>query len=138
MALAHKVGKIDRRSEIRLAFAKCKLKELPEASQVAEQFASSLEEPCHRALADLWFALGNHERAKYHAVAAHKWAWGDGEPYVHRYELNKARALLNQLGTEIPELPDYDASKDEKLKWEDAVADVIQQIRAKKEDQNRI
>ena len=137
MALAHKVGKIDRRSEIRLAVAKHYLKELPEPSQVAEQFVSSLEDSCHRALADLWFAIGDHDRAKYHAVAAYKWAWADGEPYVHRYELNKARALLDQLGTEIPELPHYDPSKDEKLPWEDTVAVAIQKIMAGKEAKNR-
>ena len=46
-------------------------------------------------------------------------------PYVHRYELNKARALLEKLGVTIPNLPPYDPAKDEKLPWEDDVAAAI-------------
>jgi hypothetical protein len=55
------------------------------------------------------------------------------EGVVHRYELNKARALLEQLGAEIPDLPPYDPAKDEKLPWEDEVAAAIEKLRAEKE-----
>lgn len=132
VVLAHKAGKVDRRSEIRLAIAKHNLKELSEPSQVAEQFTYNLEEPCHHALADLWFAIGDHEQAKKHALAAYKWAWADGKPYVRRYDLNKAIALLEKLGAEIPELPLYHTARDEKLLWEDNVAAAIEKLRAEK------
>jgi len=137
VTLAHKAGKIDRRSEIRLAIAKHNLGELPDPIHAAELLAISPHESCHRALADLWFAIGEYDRAKHHAVAAYRWAWADGEPYVHRYELNKARALLDHLGTKIPELPHYDPSKAEKLPWEDKMTATLQKIRAEKEAKNR-
>jgi len=46
--------------------------------------------------------------------------------------LDKARAVVEKLGAEIPNLPPYDSTKDEKLPWEDEVA-VIEQLRAEKE-----
>jgi hypothetical protein len=97
-----------------------------------EQFAKAEKLP-HDVLAELWLAIGDREQAKKHALAAYKWAWADGEPYVHRYYLNKARALLEQLGAEIPELPPYDPDKDEKLPWENEVAAAMERLRAEKE-----
>lgn len=58
--------------------------------------------------------------------------------YVHRYELNKATALLQQLGAEIPNLPPYDPAKDERLPWEDEVAAAIEKLRAEKEAEKRV
>ena len=50
-----------------------------------------------------------------------------------RYDLNKARALLEQLDVEIPELPPYDPAKDEKFFWEDELTAAIEKLRAEKE-----
>jgi hypothetical protein len=62
----------------------------------------------------------------------------DGEPYVRRYELNKATALPKQLGTEVPTLPPYDPAKDEEFPWEDKMAAAIANFRAEKEaEKNR-
>jgi hypothetical protein len=133
VTLAHKAGKIDRRSEICLAIAKHNLNELPDPIYVAEQFADNIEQSCHHALADLWMAIGDQEQAKQHAVAAYKWAWADGEPYVRRFQLTKARELLEKLGAEIPNLPPYDQTTDEKTPLEDKVANAIKYFRAKKE-----
>jgi hypothetical protein len=83
-------------------------------------------------LAALWLAIGDKDEAKKYALAAYKWAWADGEPYVRRYELNKARALLEQLGAEVPTLPPYDPAKDPKLPWEDDIAAAIEKLRAEK------
>ncbi len=108
----------------------------PDPRHEAEQLASA-KRPSHRTLADLWFAIGDYEQAKKHALAAYKRAWADGEPYVYRYELNKARALLEKLGAEVPNLPPYDPSKDEKLPWEDQVAAAIEKLRAEKKTRKR-
>lgn len=129
--MARAVGKTDAAAETQLALAKFHLQQLPDPHREAEQLAKA-RQPCHRALADLWLAIGDHEQAKKHALAAYKWAWADGEPYVHRSELNKARALLEQFGTDIPKLPPYDPAKDGKLPWEDEVAAAIE-----KEAKNR-
>lgn len=138
VALAHKAGKVDRRSEICLAITKHNLKELPEPNQVAEQFTYNLEEHCHYDLACLWFAIGNRKQAKKHGLAAYKWAWADGIPYVRRYELGRTRTLLEELGAEIPNLSPYDPARDEKLILEDEVATAIEEIQAEKEAMKHI
>lgn len=137
VALAHKACKTDRRSEICLATAKYNLNELADSSSVAEQFAYSLEEPCYLPLADLWFAIGDHEQAKKHALAAYKWASADGEPFVRRFELNKACVLLEKLGVDIPTLPPFDMVNVKKLSWEGEVAVAIKKYRAEKEAKKR-
>ena len=102
--MIREVGQKDEEAETFLALAQYRLNQLPDPHHTAEQL-SNTKEPAHRPLAELWFAIGNHEQATKHALAAYKWAWADGEPYVSRYELNKARALLERLGADIPDLP---------------------------------
>lgn len=134
--MARAAGISDAEAETSLAIARFHLRQLADPRREAEQLANATQ-PAYLALADLWLAIGDHGQAKKHALAAHKWAWADGEPYVRRYELNKARALLETLGADIPKLPDYDPVKDEKLPWEDEVAAAIEKLRAEKEAKNR-
>jgi hypothetical protein len=130
VVLAHKVGKADRRSEIRLALAKYRLNQLADPSQVAEQLSRDCEGRCERALAELWLAIGNRDQAKLHAHAALMWAWADGEPFVHRYELEKTRVLLDLLGEEIHKLPPYDPAKDKRLVWETELITATEKLRS--------
>ena len=136
VSMARAAGISDAEAETSLAIARFHLRQLADPRREAEQLANATQ-PAYLALADLWLAIGDHGQAKKHALAAHKWAWADGEPYVRRYELNKARALLETLGADIPKLPDYDPVKDEKLPWEDEVAAAIEKLRAEKEAKNR-
>ncbi|MDQ3583467.1 MAG: hypothetical protein M3495_18495, partial [Pseudomonadota bacterium] len=136
VSMARASGMSDAVAETSLAIAKFHLQQLPDPRRDVEQLAKA-RQPAHLALAELWHVIGDREQAKKHALAAYKWAWADGEPYVHRYELNKARALLEKLGAEIPKLPPYDPAKDEKLPWEDEVATAIEKLRAEKEAKNR-
>lgn len=129
--MARAVGQTEAGAETRLALTKFWLGSLAEPHHEAEQLAQ-LKEPAHLALAELWLAIGEREEAKKYALVAYERAWADGEPFVHRYELNKSRILLEQLGAEIPNLPPYDPAKDEKLPWEDAVVAAIEELRAKK------
>jgi tetratricopeptide (TPR) repeat protein len=108
VSLAHKAGKLDRRSEICLALTKAKLGEPGEPEQAAEHFSQNLEEHCVRSLAELWLAIGNREEAIRLAKSAFLWAWADGEPYSHWHEINKSRDLLQQLGVEVPVARPYD------------------------------
>jgi hypothetical protein len=94
---------------------------------------SKQNKTCLYCLAGFTRAQAANQLPKKHALAAYKWAWADGEPYVHRYELNKARALLETLGVPIPNLPPYDPAKDEKLPWEDDVAAAIAELRRQQE-----
>lgn len=123
--MAREVGLIDGRSEARLALAMFRLNQLPDHLHEAARLAGT-REPDHLALAELWLAIGAREQATHHALAAYEWAWADGEPYVSRYELNKAASLLEQLGAKLPELPSYDPAKDAKPLWEDELASAIE------------
>lgn len=127
--MAREVGQTDPVAETLLALAKFHLGEVADSRHEAEQLASA---PWlfRLGLAELWLAIGDREQAKKYALAAYQRAWADGEPFVWRYGLNKSRALLEQLGTEIPNLPPYDPTKDEKLPWEDTVVAAIEELRA--------
>jgi hypothetical protein len=86
-------------------------------------------------LAELWQAIGDDKQAEKEALLAYKEAWADGEPFVNRYELDKARKLLEELNVDIPELPPYDPTKDEKFPWENKIKDVIEQLRLERKNQ---
>lgn len=129
VCMARASGRAAPRAETSLALAQFHLGRLSNPREAAEHLAKA-KDPAHLPLAELWLAIGDHEQAKKHALAAYKWAWADGEPYVHRYELDKTRALLKKLGVEIPNLPPYDPAKDEKFPWEDKVAAAIEKLRA--------
>ncbi|GEM_PF-3111220 len=73
--------------------------------------------------------FGDPAQAKPHALAAYRWAWADGEPYVHRYELTRTTELLQQMNVPIPNLP----PKDEPFPWEADVRAAIEKLRAEKE-----
>jgi len=130
--MAREVGQRAPTSEVYLALAKFNLNQLSDPRQQAQQLAAATEFD-HQALAELWLAIGDLGEVKKHALEAYKQAWGEGEPYVFRYGLNKARALLEQLGAPIPDLPPYDPAKDEKLPWEDELVAAVAQLRAETE-----
>lgn len=103
-----------------------------EAHREAEWLAQ-LRRPAHYYLGQLWQFLGEIDQARLHSVKAYEQAWADGEPYVHRYELTKATALLNELGVPTPQLPPYDPTKDEALPWEHTVHAAIEKLRCLQE-----
>lgn len=130
--MAHEVGQRDAASEARLALCRFHLGQLPNPRLEAERLGG-IGSVGHGMLADLWLAIGDTEQATKHALAAYKWAWADGEPYVRRNALDHARDLLQQLDVEVPDLPPYDPGKEEKFPWEDEVLAAIEQLRAEKE-----
>jgi hypothetical protein len=132
VSMARAVAQIDVTSETELALAQFHLGQLADPRREAEQLASA-NWVSNRALADLWLAIGDREQAKKQALEAYRWVWADGEPYVWRYELDKARVLLETLGEPIPNLPPYDPGKDGKFPYEDEVAAAIEKLRAEKE-----
>jgi hypothetical protein len=129
--MSREIGGNSWAAETYLALARLHLEEEFDAIVEAERLARA-SRPAHQALAQLWLAIGERERAKEHALAGYRDAWADGEPYVFRYQLDKARALLTELGVPIPRLPPYDPAKDERFPWEDAVEAAIEELRAKK------
>ena len=126
---------VDAESETGLALAKHQLGQLigDDARSEAERLAQ-LRQPAHRYLGMFWLAIGDAEQAKHHALAAYRWAWADGEPYVHRYELTKTTELLQKMNVPVPRLPPNDPAKGETFSWEDDVRATIEQMRAEKVD----
>ncbi len=84
------------------------------------------------AVAELWQALGERDRAVEQALRAHRWAAADGEPYVHRYYLDRTRKLLADLGAELPTVSRFHASKVERYSWEKDVRGLIERLRLMK------
>jgi hypothetical protein len=128
VAMARAIGQTDAPTETKLALARLQLGQLDDPRREAERLANT-RRPAHRDLAYLWFAIGDRERAHTHAVAAYTVAWADGEPYVHRHELEKTRILLEELGAAIPQLPPFDPSQVECFFWEHLVVTAIENFR---------
>jgi tetratricopeptide (TPR) repeat protein len=131
VAMDRHVAQIEPDAEMRLTLAKFHLGQLHSPRQEAERL-SKADRGDHQALAELWLAIGDRERAKQHALKAHKGACADGEPYVLRYSLDEACALLKALGVDIPPTPIYDPIKDGKFPMEDEVIAVVEQLRREK------
>ena len=126
--MARAIGVTDARTETKLALAMFQLGQLDDARGEAERLTRTKKRP-HGYLAYLWFAIGDRERAHEHAMAAYTWARADGKPYVHCYELDKARTLIEELGAEIPRLGSYDSSRPKCFFWEHLVAEAIEKLR---------
>ena len=58
---------------------------------------------------------GNHTKAVEAATRAYELAWCDGPPFAYHWGLEKARALLKELGAGEPVLPPFDESKYEPM-----------------------
>ena len=127
--MTHEAGSSDTSLEAYLALAQFQLGRFPAARQEAIRLSSE-PNPAHLALAEIWQTIGDPEQAAEHALAAYRWAWADGAPYVDSYGLACATALLTQLGTEIPELPAYDPAMDQPLSFEDQIRGAIQKRRS--------
>ncbi len=132
VTMAREVRLVDAASETGLSLAKHHLAQLTGDDACSEAERLSKLTPSERLVAQLWLALGDPEKAKHHALAAYRWAWADGEPYVHRYELTQTTELLNTLGVPIPNLPPYDPTKDEPFPWEADVRAAIEKLKAEK------
>jgi len=128
VSMARAVGIADRVADVELALSQFHLGQLADPLRQAQLLTEGQPVPTI-ALAELWLAIGDLDLAKKHAVAAYKWASGDGEPYVFRYELERSRVVLQQLDVEPPCLPAYEAGKNEKYPCEDEVASIIERIR---------
>lgn len=129
--LARERKLMDAFSETGLALAKYHLGELPDAREEAQRLAQ-LRKPAHYHLARLWQAIGDIAQAKQHARVAYKHYWGDGEPYVFRYWLDRTTELLHELGEPIPQLPPFDPAKVQPYPWEAEVQAAIDRLNAEK------
>ncbi|MGV3618118.1 MAG: DUF4062 domain-containing protein [Fimbriimonas sp.] len=80
--------------------------------------------------AEVWEGLGEPEKAGAEARKAYQEAWNDGEPYVYRYHLDRAKEILTRLGAPMPELPPFDPNRIERFEWEDDLVALIEKKKA--------
>jgi len=74
-------------------------------------------------------AAGERDGAIARAVKLYTRAWADGEPYVRRYYLDQAAALLGDLGVPLPDLPAIDEAAVGMYPHQDAVRAFIARLR---------
>ena len=65
--------------------------------------------------------LGLTDAAKVCLMKAYKTVWDDGPPYCYKWELDRCREMLAELGIPEPELPPFDPLRAEKLPYEDEI-----------------
>lgn len=87
-------------------------------------------------VAEAWLALGDLDRARACVQRAYQYAWADGPPHIHWYELKRCRELMAELGEPEPQLPPFDPAKVEPIPFEAEIHAVIERLkreRAEKE-----
>jgi tetratricopeptide (TPR) repeat protein len=96
-------------------------------AQAAREFLHDVREAAERGpyrlihadacnvLAQIERDAGQQAQAITAATEAYRLAWCDGPPFAYHWGLEKARALLKELGAGEPEMPPFDASKFEPM-----------------------
>ncbi len=132
IAMAHEVHLRDTESEARRGLSLAKLGSIEEAQAAAD---SAERDPPHAALASLYRALNQPDKARDHALKGHEWAWANGPPYVHHWELEECRAVLRALNVPEPERPPFDPAKHPPFPWEANIHRMLEEhARKKRED----
>ena len=121
----------DAEAEALLALARLRAAEPIDARAEAERLDGS-GGAAALAVAELWRELGEGERAAAAALRAHRWAAADGDPYLFRHELDRARALLTALGAPLPAVPRYDPGSSTPYPWEADVKALIARLDAER------
>jgi hypothetical protein len=134
---ARQSGKIDKRSEIRLAIARQKLGDLVNPEIEIKRLANSIEGFCHYDIACLYSNLEMYDLSKQHALAAYNWAWADGKPYYRYSDFEKARTLLMNLKVKAPELSSFKTSKHHVFEWERDLKEVIVKLQESFEQKSK-
>lgn len=137
LRLYREAGGEDSETEALLALAQLRTGRKVDAGAIGERLDRENEHETALAVAELWRELGEPERAVAAALRAHKSACGSGEPYVFRYHLNRAEALLRELGETPPEVPQHDPADDEVFDWEDDIRALIEKTRKEREERER-
>lgn len=115
IAMAQEVHLRDTTSEARRGLSLARLGRTAEAQAAAD---SAERDPPHAALASLYLALNQPDKARDHALTGHEQAWANGPPYVRHWHLEECRAVLRALNVPEPERPPFDPAKHQPFPWE--------------------
>ncbi|MSP00201.1 MAG: DUF4062 domain-containing protein [Acetobacteraceae bacterium] len=129
--MARAAGLSDTESEAGRGLALARLGGPADAASAAAA-ASAERDPPSATLAELYLTLGDHDKARHHALAGYKRYWADGPPYTVHWKLQRCRAVLEQLHEPVPEMPAYDPSKMEPFPFEADILRLLKEHEAKK------
>jgi hypothetical protein len=123
--------------DIRLALARIRTGDTVDARDVAERLDREQWFEVALPLAELWYELGERAFAIAAALRGYKSACASGEPFVYRYYLDRAGALLRKFGEVPPAVPIHNPANDTIFEWEEAVHSLIQKRRKDREERER-
>jgi Domain of unknown function (DUF4062) len=126
--MARAAGLSDTDAEAGRGLALARLNRREDAEAVA---ASAERDPPHAPLAELYLALGEPDKARHHALAGYKWYWHDGPRYTDHWDLQRCRAVLEQLHEPVPDMPPYDPAKQEPIPFEADIRRLLKEHEAK-------
>jgi tetratricopeptide (TPR) repeat protein len=129
ITIAHGANLSDTESEALRGLA---LARLPgRAADAAAAAASAERAPPYCALAELYLALGDRDKARPHALAGYKLAWAEGPPFTDHWHLEACRRVLRELGEPEPVLPPFDPTKIRPIEYEADVRRLLDEHAAK-------
>lgn len=129
--MAQAVGVPVGRLEARLALAKAMAGDREQAREICDRLCE-LAEPPDVGLAAAYLEIGDHDKAREHALKGYEWAWAEGPPYSYWWGLEQCRAVLKALGEPEPSLPAFDPKAVEPLPFEAEIRKLIAELKEKK------
>ncbi len=133
IAMAHEVHLRDTDSEARRGLSLARLGRTAEAQAAAD---SAERDPPHAALASLYLALNQPDKARDHALKGHEWAWANGPPYVDHWPLEECRAVLRALNEPEPERPPFDPARHPPFPWEADIHRMLEEHARKQREED--
>lgn len=131
LQLARRMGSSVARFSAKLATC---LAHLDRPVEARRALADARDEASDRTLAEAHLALGERDRAAPLALAAYRYAWGDGPPFACFDGLRQCTRLLEQLGLPPPELPPFDPARSPQIACEAEIEAFIADLAAGRAD----
>lgn len=83
-------------------------------------------------VAELYLAIGDLAKAHKYALSGYQSAWGKGAPYANSQLLERCRRILKELKEPEPELPPFDSTRAEPVKFEAELSAYLEELRKRK------
>ncbi|MCY1063298.1 hypothetical protein OV090_00900 [Nannocystis sp. RBIL2] len=131
LQLARRMGSSVARFSAELATC---LAHLDRPVEARRALAAAGDEAPDRLLAEAHLALGEPDLARPLALAAYRFAWGDGPPFASFDGLRQCTRLLEQLGLPLPELPPFDPARSPQIACEAEIEAFIADLAAGRAD----
>ncbi|MBZ0304126.1 MAG: DUF4062 domain-containing protein [Anaerolineae bacterium] len=90
------------------------------AEALADEEAGRLHD-LYNSAAEIYLAMGDRDQAAQYATQAYESAWADGLPFVWWWRLERARLVLEQVGSPTPDLSPFDEARIERVPYEDDI-----------------